>query len=153
MKREIISTENAPKAVGPYSQAVRVGSFVHTAGQIGLDPETGSLVEGGISVQTEQVMNNLQAVLEAAGTGFENVVKTTIYLRYINDFGTVNEVYGSYFNEEKPARSTFAVSALPLSALVEIDMVAMVPQVEMIEAPSEENPAKKKGKKKKGKRK
>ena len=130
MEKEIISTPNAPQAIGPYSQAVRVGSFVHTAGQIALDPETGQMVAGDVTAQAEQVMKNLTAVLTAAGTSLDNVVKTTIFLRFIKDFGAVNEVYGQYFGEGKPARSTVAVSALPLKALVEIEVVALVPPEE-----------------------
>ena len=127
MNKEIISTANAPQAIGPYSQAVRVARFVYTAGQIAIDPETSQIVEGDVSAQAEQVMQNLQAVLEAAGTGLENVVKTTIFLRYMKDFSAVNEVYGKFFSEGKPARSTIAVSALPLQALLEIEVVALVP--------------------------
>ena len=147
MKKEIIATINAPQAIGPYSQAVRVGSFVHTAGQIAINPETSQIVAGGVTEQAEQVMRNLEAVLAAAGTAFENVVKTTIFLRYMKDFSSVNEVYGRYFVAGKPARSTVAVSALPLKALLEIEVVAFVP-----EADTAEKPAKKK-KKSKGKRK
>jgi 2-iminobutanoate/2-iminopropanoate deaminase len=130
MKKEIIATSNAPQAIGPYSQAVRVGSFVHTAGQIAIDPETNAFVTGDVAVQAEQVMKNLQAILAASGTSLENVVKTTIFLRYMKDFGAVNEVYGRFFGELKPARSTVAVSALPLKALVEIEVVALVPSPE-----------------------
>ena len=150
MKRDIISTQNAPTAIGPYSQAVRVGRFVHTAGQIAIDPDTSQLVTGGVAAQTEQVMNNLQAVLEAAGTSLDNVVKTTIFLRYMKDFGTVNEVYGRFFAEGKPARSTVAVSALPLKALVEIEVVALVPEPGETKEPTETEKGEK-GKKKKGK--
>ena len=95
MKNEYISTDNAPAAIGPYSQAVKVGGFVYTAGQGGLDPSTNKMVPGGVEAQAEQTMKNLQAVLVAAGTGFENVVKTTIFLRYIKDFSAVNGVYAS----------------------------------------------------------
>jgi 2-iminobutanoate/2-iminopropanoate deaminase len=130
MKKEIIATTNAPQAIGPYSQAVRVGSFVHTAGQIAIDPETNAFVTGDVAVQAEQVMKNLQAILAASGTSLENVIKTTIFLRYMKDFGAVNEVYGRFFGELKPARSTVAVSALPLKALVEIEAVALVPSPE-----------------------
>jgi 2-iminobutanoate/2-iminopropanoate deaminase len=130
MKKEIIATTNAPQAIGPYSQAVRVGSFVHTAGQIAIDPETNAFVTGDVAVQAEQVMKNLQAILAASGTSLENVIKTTIFLRYMKDFGAVNEVYGRFFGELKPARSTVAVSALPLKALVEIEVVALVPSPE-----------------------
>ena len=151
MEREIIATTDAPQAIGPYSQAVRVGSFVHTAGQIAIDPETGQLVPGDVSVQAEQVMKNLTAVLKAAGTSLENVVKTTIFLRYIKDFGAVNEVYGRYFSAGEPARSTVAVSALPLKALVEIEVVALVPPAEKAKTGSGQKKVKKKKKKGKGK--
>jgi 2-iminobutanoate/2-iminopropanoate deaminase len=153
MKKEIVSTNKAPQAVGPYSQAVKVGSFVHTAGQIAIDPETSQLVAGGVAEQAEQVMKNLAAVLEAAGTGFENVLKTTIFLRYMKDFSAVNEVYGRHFPSEKPARSTIAVSALPLKALVEIEMVALVPGLESTKEIPKGKKAAKKKKKTKGKKK
>lgn len=130
MEKQIISTPNAPAAVGPYSQAVRCCHFVYTAGQIGLDPQTGKMVEGGVVAQAEQVMKNLAAVLEAAGSSLSQVVKTTIFLRYMKDFAAVNEVYARYIGEEKPARSTVAVAALPLGALVEIEIVALVPEEE-----------------------
>jgi 2-iminobutanoate/2-iminopropanoate deaminase len=145
MNKEIIATTNAPQAIGPYSQAVKVGSFVHTAGQIAIDPETSQIVEGDVTAQAEQVMRNLGAVLAAAGTGFENVVKTTIFLRYMKDFSSVNEVYGKFFAGGKPARSTVAVSALPLQALLEIEVVALVPE------PMTAKKEKKSKKKKKGK--
>lgn len=143
MKREVIMTELAPKAVGPYSQAIRAGQFVFTSGQIGLDPATGQLVEAensddSVQMQATQVLKNLQAVLEAAGSGFPHVVKCTVYLRYIKDFATVNEVYAQFFGENPPARSTFAVAALPLGALVEIEAVALVPAAEEESAAEEE---------------
>jgi 2-iminobutanoate/2-iminopropanoate deaminase len=154
MQKEIITTANAPQAIGPYSQAVRVGNFVFTAGQIAINPDTSQIVEGGVVEQAEQVMRNLQAILEVAGTGFENVIKTTIFLRYMKDFSAVNEVYGRYFGETKPARSTVAVSALPLLALVEIEVVALRPVASEPEASrSGAKSAKKKKKKNKGKNK
>ena len=125
MEREIIATDRAPAAVGPYSQAVRVGDFVFTAGQIGIDPATGKLREG-LEAQTRQILDNLQAVLEAAGSGLEHVVKTTIFLTDIADFAAVNAVYATAFPERPPARSTIQVAALPLGALVEIEAVALV---------------------------
>ena len=125
MEREIIATDRAPAAVGPYSQAVRVGDFVFTAGQIGIDPATGKLREG-LEAQTRQILDNLQAVLEAAGSGLEHVVKTTIFLTDIADFAAVNAVYATAFPERPPARSTVQVAALPLGALVEIEAVALV---------------------------
>ena len=150
MNKEIISTAKAPQAIGPYSQAVKVGRFVHTAGQIAIDPETSQFVEGDVTAQAEQVMKNLQAVLKAAGTGLENVVKTTIFLRYMKDFSAVNEVYGKFFSEGKPARSTVAVSALPLQALLEIEVVALVPEPEAAKGKKKTKKKKKgKGKKKK----
>jgi 2-iminobutanoate/2-iminopropanoate deaminase len=151
MNKEIISTSNAPKAIGPYSQAVKVGRFVHTAGQIAIDPETSQIVEGGIAAQAEQVMQNLQAVLNAAGTNFDNVVKTTIFLRYMKDFSAVNEVYGKFFGEGKPARSTVAVSALPLQVLLEIEAVALIPDTGAVQDTPKGKQRAKKKKKAKGK--
>ena len=151
MNKEIISTANAPQAIGPYSQAVRVGRFVYTAGQIAIDPETSQIVEGGVAAQAEQVMKNLQAVLKAAGTNLDNVVKTTIFLRYMKDFSAVNEVYGKFFGEGKPARSTVAVSALPLQVLLEIEAVALVPDTGAVQETPKGKKAAKKKKKGKGK--
>lgn len=124
MSREIIATEKAPAAVGPYSQAVRVGNLVFTAGQIGIDPVLGRL-RTGIAAQTRQALANLQAVLEAAGSSLNQVVKTTIFLRDMADFATVNQIYGSFFTAAPPARSTVQVSDLPLGALVEIEAIAL----------------------------
>ena len=126
MKKKIISTEHAPAAVGPYSQAVRVGKMLFTAGQIPLDPATGQMVEGDIAAQAEQALENLQAVLEAAGTSVKNVVKTTVFLQDMADFGAMNEVYARYFGKNPPARSAVEVAALPLGAHVEIEAVAMI---------------------------
>ena len=128
IQREVISTAHAPAAVGPYSQAIRSGDFVFTAGQIPLVPETGKLVEDGIEAQTQQVMENLESVLKAAGTSLSNVVKTTIFVTNLADFATINQIYGSYFNSTPPARSTVQVAGLPLGANVEIEVVALVPQ-------------------------
>ena len=128
VKREIVKTKNAPAAVGPYSQAVRVGNFIYTAGQIALMPETGQLVEGGIEAQTRQVMQNLVAELEAAGSNLASVIKTTIYVTNLADFATINQVYGSFFTSDPPARSTVQVAALPLGANVEIEAVALAGQ-------------------------
>jgi 2-iminobutanoate/2-iminopropanoate deaminase len=125
MSRQIIHTENAPAAVGPYSQAVKIGNLVYTAGQIGIDPATGKMQEG-LEAKARQVMANLQAILEAAGTSFENVVKTTIFITDMADFGTINGIYGAHFGDEPPARSTVAVSQLPLGALVEIEVIALI---------------------------
>lgn len=119
----IIHTENAPKAIGPYSQAILSGNIVFTSGQIPIDPKTGNLVEGSIAEQTEQVCKNLKAVLEEAGTGLEKVIKTTCFLKDINDFAAFNEVYAKYFTG-KPARSCFEVGNLPKAALVEVEAIA-----------------------------
>jgi 2-iminobutanoate/2-iminopropanoate deaminase len=123
--REIIKTERAPAAIGPYSQAVRAGGFVFASGQIPLDPKTGQFVEGGVREQTEQVMRNLGAVLEAAGTGLDRVVKTTVFLADMEDFAAMNEVYGRYFAENPPARATVQAARLPRDARVEIEVVAL----------------------------
>ena len=126
MPKQIIATENAPAAAGPYSQAVLVNGFLFVAGQVGFIPGTKDFAEGGVSGQTEQVMKNIQAILEAAGTNMDNVIKTTIFLDDIGDFGTVNEIYGSFFAENPPVRSTVQVGKLPLGALVEIETIALV---------------------------
>ena len=123
--KKIISTPEAPAAVGPYSQAVRVGSTIYCAGQIPLDPKSGQIVSGGIDAQTRRVLDNITAVLKAEGLTFENIVKTTIFLTDLGDFQTVNEVYGSYFKQAPPARSTVQVSALPKGARIEIEAIAM----------------------------
>jgi 2-iminobutanoate/2-iminopropanoate deaminase len=125
LKREIVSTTDAPAAIGPYSQAVRVGSFIYTAGQLPLVPGTGKLAEGDIKAQTRQVMQNLSHVLAAAGSSLSHVVKTTIFLTNLADFAAVNEIYGGFFKSEPPARSTVQVAALPLGARLEIEMVAV----------------------------
>jgi 2-iminobutanoate/2-iminopropanoate deaminase len=123
---QIISTDRAPAAIGPYSQAVLAGSLLFCSGQIPLDPSSGQIVDGGIREQTVQVMSNIAAVLAAAGAGFDNVIKTTIFLVDMNDFAVVNDVYGACFGSHKPARSTVAVKALPREALVEIEILASV---------------------------
>lgn len=123
--REIVATEAAPQAIGPYSQAVVVGDFVFTSGQIPLDPKTGVFVEGGIAEQTEQVLRNLAEVLRAAGTSLGGVVKTTVFLADMDDFAAMNEVYGRYFSKEPPARSTVQAARLPREARVEIDAIAL----------------------------
>ncbi len=120
---EKISTKSAPAAIGPYSQAVKAGGFVFTSGQIALDPATGEIVAGGIAEQAERVMKNLEAVLAAAGTGFDRAVKTTCFLADIGDFAAFNEVYGRYITSS-PARSCVAVKDLPKGALVEVEVVA-----------------------------
>jgi len=125
MNKAVVSTEKAPKAIGPYEQAIKVGEFIYASGQIPLDPKTGNVVEGGIAVQTRQVMENLKAVLEAAGSSFDRAVKTTVFLKNIGDFAAMNQVYAEYLGKAKPARSTVAVADLPRGALVEIDLIAL----------------------------
>jgi 2-iminobutanoate/2-iminopropanoate deaminase len=122
--REAVSTTRAPQAIGPYSQAIRAGDLVFVSGQIPLDPATGAVVAGDIAAQTHRVMQNLQAVLEAAGTSLGAVVKTTIFLADLGDFAAVNEVYGSYFTPPAPARATVQVARLPKDVRVEIDAIA-----------------------------
>lgn len=123
---DIISTTEAPKAIGPYSQAVRAGNMIYTSGQIALDPATGTLVEGDFAAQARRVFDNLNAVLTAASTTFGSVVKATVYLTDLANFVALNEIYASYFGETKPARTTVGVSQLPKGGLVEIDLVAIV---------------------------
>jgi len=125
MEKQIVSTPSAPKAIGPYEQAIKVGDFIYASGQIPLDPATGNLVENNITIQTRQVMENLQAVVTAAGSSLERVVKTTVFLKKISDFAAMNEVYAHYLSNVKPARSTVAVAELPRGALVEIDLIAI----------------------------
>jgi len=126
MKLKAIATDKAPAAIGPYSQAVQAGSFLFCSGQIPLDPVSGEVVAGDVRRQAEQVMENIAAVLSAAGAGFGDVVKATVYLVEMGDFAAVNEVYGRCFADHKPARSTVAVKALPRGVLVEIEVVACV---------------------------
>lgn len=123
MKREVINTKNAPGAIGPYSQGVIVGDFVYTSGQIPINPATG-VMETDIKVATKQSMENVKAILEAAGTSLENVVKTSIFLKDLNDFAIVNEIYGTYFTENPPARSCVQVAKLPKDAVIEIEAIA-----------------------------
>ena len=119
-----VTTDKAPAAIGPYSQAIIAGGFLFSAGQIPLDPATGQIVDGGITPQTERVMQNLKAVLDSAGLDWPSVVKTTVYLHDMADFPTVNEIYGKWFGSARPARSTVQVAALPRGALIEIDVIA-----------------------------
>lgn len=121
-----ISTPHAPAAIGPYSQAIRCGRFVYTSGQIALDPSTGELVGADVQAQTHRVLQNMQAVLNSAGTSLNNVIKTTVFLVSMNDFQAMNAIYASYFTGTPPARSTIAVAELPRKALVEIECVALV---------------------------
>jgi 2-iminobutanoate/2-iminopropanoate deaminase len=123
--KQIIKTDKAPAAIGPYSQAVRVDGLIFASGQIPLDPQTGQFAAGGIAEQTEQVIRNLAAVLEAAGSGLEHVVKTTVFLADMEDFAAMNEVYGRYLGENAPARSTVQAARLPRDARVEIDVIAL----------------------------
>ena len=125
-RKKAVETAAAPKAIGPYSQAIVAGELVFLAGQIGLDPKTGEMVAGGTKEQAEQVMNNLEAVLKAAGSDFDSVVKATIYLADINDFAAVNEIYGRRFKAPYPARATVQTARLPRDARVEIELVALV---------------------------
>ncbi len=127
MSREVIATSKAPAAVGPYSQAIKANGFVFTAGQLGLDPAAGKLVEGDVTDQARQALKNLQAILEAAGSSLDQVVKVTVFLKDINDFKRVNEVYAEFFKANPPARSAVQVAALPLGGLVEIEAVAVAP--------------------------
>jgi 2-iminobutanoate/2-iminopropanoate deaminase len=125
MEREAIRTSRAPAAIGPYEQAIRANGLVFTAGQIAIDPATGELVAGGVAAQTRRVMENLKAVLEAAGSSPEKTIKATVFLRDMADFAAMNEIYALYLGAAKPARSTVAVSDLPRGALVEIDLIAL----------------------------
>ena len=126
MTREPVQTDSAPKAIGPYEQAIKANGFLYTAGQIPIDPRTGNFVEGGIAAQTRQVLENLRAVLQAGGSSLDRVVKATVFLKNMADFAAMNEVYAQYLSSAKPARSTVAVAELPRGALVEIDLVALV---------------------------
>lgn len=124
--KEVISTENAPGAIGPYSQAVKAGNMVFLSGQIPIDTRTGEFVSSDISEQTDQVLRNLSAVLEAAGSSLDSVVKTTVFLADMNDFAEMNEVYAKFFSENEPARATVQAARLPKDARVEIDCIALV---------------------------
>jgi len=124
-QRNVIQTQHAPAAIGPYSQAIRAGNFLFASGQLGLDPQSGKLQEG-VEAQARQALVNIQALLQSAGSGIDRVVKTTIFLADINDFAKVNAVYGEVFQQEAPARSTVQVAALPLGGLVEIEIIALV---------------------------
>jgi len=126
-KNIVIHTEKAPEAIGPYSQAIRADSMVYTAGQLGLDPITGELVPGSVEEQTRQSLTNLKYVVEAAGSSLGHVVKTTVFLKDMNDFPKMNAIYAEFFSENPPARSTVAVAGLPKGGLVEIEVVALIP--------------------------
>lgn len=125
MPREIVKTDAAPQAIGPYSQAIKANGFLFLSGQIALDPRTGQMVGEDIKTQTKRVMDNIKAVLEAAGSSLEKVVKCGVFLKNMNDFGPMNEEYGSYFKELPPARTTVQVAKLPRDALMEVDVIAM----------------------------
>jgi 2-iminobutanoate/2-iminopropanoate deaminase len=127
MMKKAISTQQAPAAIGPYSQAIQVGNLVYTSGQIPIDPATGSFVEGGIKEQTRQSLTNVKAILGEVGVSMSNVVKTTVFLADMNDFADMNAVYAEFFTEPYPARSAVAVKTLPKGALVEIEVVAEIP--------------------------
>lgn len=124
MEKKIISTEKAPKAIGPYSQAIQVGNLIYTSGQIPIDPSTGAFAEGGIKEQTRQSLLNIQAILKEAGLTMANVIKTTVFLANMDDFADMNAVYAEFFTQPYPARSAVAVKTLPKNALVEIEVVA-----------------------------
>jgi 2-iminobutanoate/2-iminopropanoate deaminase len=124
--KEAISTSDAPKAIGPYSQAIRTNGFVFTSGQVAIDPATQQVISGDIAAQTDRVLKNLSNILNAAGSGLEKVVRTTVFLKNMNDFMAMNEVYGLHFTENPPARSTVEVSRLPKDVLVEIDAIAIL---------------------------
>ena len=119
-----IQTDDAPEAIGPYSQAMKLGDLVFTAGQIALDPDTMEIVDGDVAAQTEQVLQNLKAILEEAGAGLDSVLKTTVFLADMDDFAAMNEVYGAHFRDHRPARSTVEVSVLPKNVRIEIDAIA-----------------------------
>lgn len=124
--RQQVQTDNAPAAIGPYSQAIKAGGFVFVSGQVAFDPKTGEFVPGGIAEQTEQVLKNVSAVLEAAGSSLDHVVKTTVFLADMKEFSGMNEVYAKFFSDPPPARATVAAAGLPRDARVEIEVVALV---------------------------
>jgi 2-iminobutanoate/2-iminopropanoate deaminase len=127
MHKEIISSNNAPSAIGPYSQAIKMGNLVFTSGQIPINPETGELIASDVKEAAKQSLNNIKAILEAAGTNIDNVIKTVVFLKDMDDFTAVNEVYGQYFTDNMPARSAVQVARLPKDALVEIEAIAFIP--------------------------
>ncbi len=124
-QKEVIGSPNAPKAVGPYSAAIKTGSFVFLSGQLGLDPQQGTLVEGGVEAQTKQALTNLQSILQSNGLDMDAVVKTTVFLQHMEDFAKMNAVYAEFFKNDPPARSTIEVAALPKGGLVEIEAIAL----------------------------
>jgi 2-iminobutanoate/2-iminopropanoate deaminase len=124
--REVIATKDAPQAIGPYSQAIRANGFVFVSGQVAIDPSTQQVISGDVKAQTDRVLKNLLAILKAAGTGLEKVVRSTVFLKNMADFGAMNEIYGRYFSTAPPARSTVEVARLPKDVLVEIDVIALL---------------------------
>jgi 2-iminobutanoate/2-iminopropanoate deaminase len=125
-RKEAIIAENAPKPIGPYSAGIRVGQWIFTAGQLGIDPATGDFIPGGVEAETQQALSNLKAILESAGSNLEQVVKTTVFLRDMNDFPKMNAIYAKYFNQNPPARSTVQVAQLPKGGAVEIEAIALI---------------------------
>jgi 2-iminobutanoate/2-iminopropanoate deaminase len=123
--REVVSTKDAPQAIGPYSQAIKANGFIFVSGQVAFDPATQQVIAGDVAVQTQRVLLNLSAILEAAGSGLGKVVRSSVFLKNMNDFGAMNEVYGKYFSSAPPARSTVEVARLPRDVLVEIDVIAL----------------------------
>ena len=123
--REVISSKDAPKAIGPYSQAIKANGFIFVSGQVAIDPATQQVITGDVSAQTDRVLRNLSAILETAGSGLGKVVRATVFLKNMSEFGAMNEVYGKYFNTAPPARSTVEVARLPKDVLVEIDVIAL----------------------------
>jgi len=123
--RDVISTKEAPQAIGPYSQAIRANGFVFVSGQVAIDPATQQVISGDVAVQTDRVLKNLSGILQAAGSGLEKVVRSTVFLKNMGDFAAMNEIYGRYFNSTPPARSTVEVARLPKDVLVEIDAIAL----------------------------
>ena len=123
--REAISTKDGPKAIGPYSQAIKANGFVFVSGQVGIDPATQQVITGDVAAQTDRIMKNLEGILKAAGSGLDRVVRSTVFLKNIGDFGAMNEVYGTYFTSAPPARSTVEVARLPKDVAVEIDVIAL----------------------------
>ena len=127
-QKQVIVTEDAPKPIGPYSAGIRAGNFIFTAGQVGIDPQTGQMVSGGIEEQTRRVLTNVKNILAAAGTSMDQVVKTTVFMADMNEFAKMNAIYAEFFPSNPPARSTFGVAALPMNARVEIEVVALLPE-------------------------
>jgi 2-iminobutanoate/2-iminopropanoate deaminase len=121
---EVVATKDAPQAIGPYSQAIKAGGFLFSSGQIAIDPASGQVIEGDVAAQTERVLKNIAAILKAGGLSMQRVVKTTVFLKSMSDFGVMNEIYGKHFGDHRPARSTVEVARLPKDVLVEIDVVA-----------------------------